>query len=112
MVSIEDIPPEIRWEIAAESSASLAMSYSMAFRQVLNDKVVDKIEEGIWAEGWKQVKDIADFLGLPSGNVQEIDKTWEIVSNILIPRTEGEIVDSSPEIVVTKITRTTKENWA
>jgi hypothetical protein len=104
MVSIEDIPPEIRWEIAAKSAVSLAMSYSLAFRQVLDDKVVDKIEENIWAEGGKQVKDIADSLGLPAGNVQEIDETWEIVSNILIPGTEGEIVDSSPERVVTKIT--------
>ncbi|MCE7699905.1 MAG: hypothetical protein K8E24_014150 [Methanobacterium paludis] len=104
MVSIEDIPPEIRWEIAAKSSISLAMGYSTAFRQVLDDKVVDKIEESIWAEGGKQVKDIANSIGLPAGNAPEVDETWEIVSNILIPGIEGKVVDSNPDRAVSKIT--------
>ncbi len=104
MKSVEDIPAEVRWKIAAQSSISLAMGYNMAFRQVLDDKVVDKIEESIWAEGGKQVKDIADSIGLPAGNAPEADKTWEIISNILIPGIEGEVVDSGPEMVVTKIT--------
>lgn len=104
MVSMEDIPAKLRWKIAAESSNSLAMGYSLAFRQVLDDKVVNRIEESVWAEGGKQVKDIADALGLPAGSIQEVDETWGIIGGILIPGVEGEVVKSNDKRVVTRIT--------
>jgi hypothetical protein len=104
MVNMEDVPVELRWRIAAEASNNLAMGYSLAFRQVLDDKVVNRIEESVWAEGGKQMKDIADSLQMPTGNIQEVDETWGVIGGILIPGIEGEVVESNNKRMVTRIT--------
>ena len=67
-MSIDDIPPKIRWEIATKLSSNLARGYSSAHRQVMDDKIA-KMEEAIWAEGGKQMKNIAGSLKLPSNTV-------------------------------------------
>lgn len=101
-MSIDDVPPEIRWEIAAKLSSNLARGYSSALRQVMDDKIV-KMEEVIWAEGGKQVKNIASSLKLPAGTAPEVNETWLTVASIIIPGIKSEITDSSLNRVVTKI---------
>jgi hypothetical protein len=43
MISIEDIPAEKRWEIAAKSASAMPLIYDMIFRKVLGEKY-DEIE--------------------------------------------------------------------
>ncbi|KAF5086720.1 hypothetical protein DSECCO2_53670 [anaerobic digester metagenome] len=104
MVSVDDIPAEVKWEIAAKSSMDLAMGYSAAMRQVLNDKVADELEETVWAEGGKGIAEIASSIGLPTGNAQEVENAWDVVGAIVMPGIEAEVVESSPDRVVDKIT--------
>jgi hypothetical protein len=102
-MSINDVPPEIRWEIAAKVSSNLARGYSSALRQVMDDKIV-KMEETIWAEEGKQVKNIASSLKLPTDTAPEVNETWLTVASIIIPGIENQVTDSSRNRVVTKIT--------
>lgn len=82
MVSIEDIPPEQRWEIAVKSLIALPFAYDMVFRQALGEKY-DEIELPIWTEAGKETKDLAEALKLPSGNAKEIGETRRIITSIL-----------------------------
>lgn len=82
MVSIEDIPAEKRWEIAAKTASAMPLLYDMHFRKVLGEKY-DEIERQIWVEGGREVKNLAMALGLPSGNAREISETIGLVGTIL-----------------------------
>lgn len=46
MVSIEDIPLEKRWEIAARSASAMPLMYDMVFRKAIGRKY-DEIERQI-----------------------------------------------------------------
>jgi len=76
MVSIEDIPAEKRWEIAAKSASAMPLIYDMHFRKVLGEKY-DEIERHIWTEGGKEVKTLVTALGLPSDNAIEINEAFK-----------------------------------
>ena len=102
-MSINDVPPEIRWEIAAKVSSNLARGYSSALRQVMDDKIV-KMEEAIWAEEGKQVKNITSSLKLPTETAPEVNETWLTVASIIIPGIESHVTNSNRNRVVTKIT--------
>lgn len=82
MISIEDIPAENRWEIAARSASAVPLLYDMHFRKVLGEKY-DEIERQIWTQGAREVKNLAMALGLPSGNAREIGETIGLVGTIL-----------------------------
>ncbi|MDF1556946.1 MAG: hypothetical protein P1P80_02010 [ANME-2 cluster archaeon] len=82
MVSIEDIPLEQRWEIAAGAASSIPLAYDMAFREVLGDKY-DEIERPIYIEAGKEIKNLASALELPMGNAREIGQTFGIIGTIL-----------------------------
>ena len=38
MVSIEDIPAEQRWEIAARAASAIPFAYDIAFREAIGEK--------------------------------------------------------------------------
>jgi hypothetical protein len=81
MISIEDIPAEKGWEIAAKSASSMPLIYDMHFRKVLGEKY-DEIERPIW-EGGKEVKNLATALGLPSENAIEVNEAFGVIGTIL-----------------------------
>lgn len=39
MVSIKDIPAEVRWEIATKAANSQSVVYDMLVRQIIGDKI-------------------------------------------------------------------------
>jgi hypothetical protein len=103
MVSIEDIPAEKRWEIAAKSASAVPIIYDMYFRKVLGEKY-DEIEKLIWAEGGKEVKNIAMALGLPSDNAIEINEAFGVVGTILFgPEFKFELIEETKDRVVGKV---------
>ena len=81
MVSIEDIPVEERWIIAAKSAGFMPLLYDKFFRKALGEKY-DDIERPLFMEAGKEMKDIAMALGLPSGNARQIVETVGILSTI------------------------------
>lgn len=105
MVSIEDIPMKVRWDVATRSATDMRQGYAMAFRNILNDRMVEDVVEAIWAQGGRQVKDVADSLGLPHGNAQEVNDALGIVSGIILgPGFKIETVDSDENRVVDRVT--------
>ena len=70
-----------------------------------NDERIDEIEQRIWAEGGRAVRDIAVTLGLPSGNAIEIDEALGIISEIILgPGFNIEITEASESRVSGMIT--------
>lgn len=103
MISIEDIPAEKRWEIAAKSASAMPLIYDMHFRKVLGEKY-DEIERPIWTEGGKEANKLATALGLPSGNAIEVNEAFGVIGTILFgPEFRFEIVEETKDRVVGKV---------
>ncbi len=103
MVSIEDISPEKRWEIASKSASAMPFIYDIHFRKVLGEKY-DEIEKSIWIEGGKEVKNLATALGLPAENAIEINRTFGIIGTILFgPEFKFGIIEETKDRVVGKV---------
>ena len=104
MVSIEDVPAEVRWKIAAKSGMAMTIAYDMAFRRAFGDQV-NNLEIPIWAEGGKEAANIATSLKLPARNALEIDDTLDMISKIMMgPGFEGKRIEATDDHVVYKMT--------
>lgn len=102
MVTIDDIPVGLRWEIAAKSATALPIVYDMIFRKVLGPKY-DAVELPIWVEGGKEVKKIAQALGLPAENASDISDTFGIVSKIIFgPELKWNVIERKSDRAVSK----------
>jgi hypothetical protein len=106
MVSIKDVPAEARWEIATRSANFATVARDAMLRKAFdNDEIIDEIEQRIWAEGGRAVRDIAISLGLPSGNAIEIDEALGVVSAIILgPGFDAEVTEASESRVNGRIT--------
>ncbi len=105
MVSIEDIPAEQRWEIAARAASAIPFAYDIAFREAIGEKY-DEIERPIYVEVGKEFKNLASALGLPTGNAREINDTSGIILTILYgPEFKGETTEEGDDRTVGKITQ-------
>ena len=105
MVSIEDIPVEQRWEIAARAASAIPFAYDIAFREAIGEKY-DEIERPIYVEAGKEIKNLASALGLPTGNAREIDETFGIIATILNgPEFKGEATEEGDDRTVGKVTQ-------
>ena len=105
MVSIEDIPAEQRWEIAARAASAIPFAYDIAFREAIGEKY-DEIERPIFVEAGKEIKNLASALGLPTGNAREINETFEVIGTILYgPEFKTETIKEGDDRTVGKITQ-------
>ena len=105
MVSIEDIPAEQRWEIAARAASAIPFAYDIAFREAIGEKY-DEIERPIYIEAGKEFKNLASALGLPTGNAREINETFEVIGTILYgPEFKTETTEEGDDRIVGKITK-------
>jgi hypothetical protein len=104
MVSIEDIPAEVRWEIAARSATAMSFAYGAFLERALGDKYGEIVKQ-IWIEGGKEAKALAEKLALPMGNAKEVDETWGVLSQILYgPEITWETQEEGEDRVVDRIT--------
>ena len=105
MVSIEDIPAEQRWEIAARAASAIPFAYDIAFREAIGEKY-DEIERPIYIEAGKEFKNLASALGLPTGNAREINETFEVIGTILNgPEFKAETTEEGDDRTVRKTTQ-------
>jgi predicted ArsR family transcriptional regulator len=105
MVSIEDIPAEQRWEIAARAASAIPFAYDIAFREAIGEKY-DEIERPIYIEAGKEFRNLASALGLPTGNAREISETFEVIGTILNgPEFKAETTEEGDDRTVGKTTQ-------
>jgi len=104
MVSIKDIPAEVRWEIAARSATSMTGAYGVFFEGALGDKCAEIVKQ-IWIEGGKEAKGLAEKLALPVGDAREVDEAWGVLSQVLYgPEITWETVEEGKDRAVDRIT--------
>ncbi len=103
-MELEDIPAEVRWEIATKAALASAIGYNMAFREILGEETVQKVEEAITAEGGKELKNIADSLGLPAENAIEVDDAYGFIGMAIVGKMEYETLEANKDRVVQRIT--------
>ena len=53
MLSIKDVPAEVRWEIVTKAANSQSVAYDMLVREIISDKI-DEIWNLIMEEGGKE----------------------------------------------------------
>jgi hypothetical protein len=103
MVSIEDIPAEQKWEIAARAASAIPFAYDIAFREALGKKY-DEMERPIYIEAGKEYKNLASALGLPVGNAREVSQTFGIIGTILNgPEMKVETIEEGDDRAVGKV---------
>jgi hypothetical protein len=73
MVSIEDIPAEQRWEIAARAASAIPFAYDIAFREAIGEKY-DEIEQPIYLETAYQTYSESAIENLNPGFTQQVNK--------------------------------------
>jgi hypothetical protein len=112
MASIEDIPVETRWEIAAKSASTVPLLYDKYFRKVLKEKY-DDIERPIWIESGKEMKNLAEVLDLPRDKAQEISESLGVIGAILYgPEMKKELVDATEDRALGRMTQCSVLNRA
>ena len=104
MVSINDIPAEVRWEIAAKAASATPVIYDTVFRKALGDRY-DEIELPIYIEAGKEMKSLAMALGLPTDNAMDLSDALEVLTTILYgPECKGERAEGTEDRAVGKVT--------
>jgi hypothetical protein len=99
MANIEDIPAEVRWEMATRSASSQSAAFDMMVRPIIGDKM-DEIWDQIMAEGGKGSKAMAESLGLPTGNAIEVDDASSIIAEIIMgPEFKYEVIEADEDRV-------------
>ena len=105
MPDLKDIPDNVRWRYAAECAAKLPALYEIAFCEALGEKCA-VLEQDIWKELAKMVKDIAHTSSFPTGNAKEIARAVQNATIILFgPEYGGEILEVSEDGAVILVKR-------
>ena len=91
MQDLKDIPDAVRWRFAAECAAKLPALYDIAFREALGKKY-DALEQEIWMELARMVRDIVHDCSLPFRNAQEIARSYRSRS----PSSSGRSMAAKP----------------
>ncbi len=103
MTSIEDVPAENRWVIAARSASAMPIIYDMHFRKVLGEKY-DEIERSIWIDQGKELKNFAIAMDMPSNNAKEVSEIFRIAGMILYgPEFRFEMAEEMGDRVVGRV---------
>jgi len=103
MVSLEDIPAEVRWEIAAKAASAIPLAYDMVFREVLGDKY-DEIERPIYTEAGKAMKGLVAALGLPTDNARDLGDIKILLTILYGPECKVGMVEGTEDRAVVKVT--------
>lgn len=104
-MELENIPGEVKWQIATKSANIASVVQDMAFREAVGEEVVNQIQNMLMTEGGKQAGETANLLELPAGNAIETSEAWGIISSITMgPEIESTTVESSKDRVVDRIT--------
>lgn len=104
MVSIKEIPAEVRWEIAARSATAMSGAYGVFFEKALGARSRETVKQ-IWIEGGKEARGLAEKLALPLGDAREVDESWGVLTLILYgPEFTWETQEEGKDRAVDRIT--------
>ena len=99
MINIDNFPVELRWKIAAQSASSLLLTHEKVYKDILGpdyikiQPLMDTINYISWIQDGKNASILSKYLGLPVKTAAEIEKTNELISEILYgPEIKYEIV--------------------
>ena len=105
MVSLNSIPDDTKWRLAAEFSARLPFLYDRAFRSALGDRF-DEIEQEVWMEAASSAFEIAKTLSLPVGTPKDLAETLRVIMIILFgPEFKSEVLELSKDGAVIVVKR-------
>ncbi len=102
---VENIPAEVRWNIAAQASTGTAVALDAAIQEAVGPEKRKEILTKIYAGSAPAVKQIIDALGLPTDNAEAASKAVDC-ANIVMFGTEMQIdiTEASPQKVAAKVT--------
>lgn len=103
--ALEKIPAETRWTIATRALTGMIIATSKALRDVLGQERYNEVMGQIWGEQGKAAKQIADALGLASGDAKCAAEAFQSVLIVAMgPEFKIETVEATAEKAVTKCT--------
>jgi len=105
MPDLKDIPDNVRWRYAAACAAKLPALYEIAFREALGPQFAT-LEQEIWMEIAKMVKDIVHTSSFPVRNAKEIALAVQNATIILFgPEYGGETMEVTNDGAVVIVKR-------
>ena len=102
---VENIPAEVRWNIASQASTGTAVALDAAIQEAVGPEKRKEILMRLYAGSAPGVKQIIDALGLPTDNAEAAAKAVTC-ANIVMFGTEMQIdiTEASPQKVAAKMT--------
>jgi hypothetical protein len=105
MPDLKDIPDNVRWRYAAECAAKLPVLYEIAFREAFGPKFA-ALEQDIWMEIARMVRDIVHTSSFPVRNAKEIAQAVQNATIILFgPEYGGETIELADDDAVVLVKR-------
>jgi len=104
MITIKDVPPEARWEIAARSASAMPMLIDKMFKEPFGE-LYDNMMLHFWAQSGRNVRAIARSLHLPLDSAGEVNNALFVVFAILMgPELEGQVMEASVDQAMQRLT--------
>ncbi|WOF17002.1 hypothetical protein F1737_10090 [Methanoplanus sp. FWC-SCC4] len=94
MEKLNQIPAEIRWDIATRCADKLPFAYENAIYKIAADKAeqFEQAEREIWNEFGKKQGILAKELGCKTNNAEQVANTISALSSAIFgPQLEGEV---------------------
>jgi hypothetical protein len=102
---VENIPAEVRWNIATQASTGTAVALDAAIQEAVGPETRKEILSKIYAGSAPGVKQIIDALGLPTDNAEAALKAVTCANTIMFgTEIQIEITEASPQKAVAKVT--------
>ena len=103
---IENIPAEVRWNIAAQAHTSTATILDAAIKEAVGPEKREEILTNIYVGSAPAIKQLIDTLELPTDTAEEASKALSCAYAVMFgPEQLSEKIDASPEKTVGRMTQ-------
>ena len=103
---IDNIPEQVRWEMATKGLTGAYAAVSTALRNAVGQDKFEEFNGTLWFEAGKGAKELADGLGMPSENAEDIEAVTHLLAKASMgPEFEFEVVEASGDRCVGRTTQ-------
>ncbi len=103
--TIEKIPAETRWEIAAKGLTGACTAMMNVIKGALSQEKFEEFQVGLWSQAGKGAKELADTLGLTIENPRDIDEVMALLAMTSMgPEFKFEVVEATEDRCVGRAT--------
>ena len=103
---IDQIPENVRWEMATKGLTGAYAAISKAFKEALGQEKFEEFNGPLWYEAGKGAKEFADNLGMATDNAADIEAATHLLAKASMgPEFEFDVVEATGDRCVARTTQ-------